>query len=235
MISEQTEMKLRRLGLDGMAEAYNRQRSGPTVLPWASTNAWPCWSTGSGNTRRTRRCSGAWLCEAAAERRPGGYRLGGPARPAPRARRPTGHRGLAAPSPALPHHRTHRVGKSWIACALAQKACRDGYRVLYLSAAKLFRDLLAASSDGSLSRFIRRLTRPHLLVVDDWGMDTVRRSQYRDFLELLEERHDKGPCSSPANCRPMTGTSWWTTPPSPTPSSTGSCTAPTASAWTGNR
>ena len=69
------------------------------------------------------------------------------------------------------------VGKSWLACALAQKTCRDDYRVLYLSPAKLLRDLLAASSDGSLSRFIRRLTRPHLLVLDDWGRDTVRRSQ----------------------------------------------------------
>jgi len=83
------------------------------------------------------------------------------------------------------------VGKSWLACALAQKACRDGYRALYTYSPKLFRELLAANADGSLSKMIRRLARLDLLVIDDWGMEVAKRSQYRDFLELIDERHGR--------------------------------------------
>ncbi len=84
------------------------------------------------------------------------------------------------------------AGKTWLACALAQRAYRDGFRVLYLRAAELFHDLHVASSDGSLARAIRRLTRPRLLVIDEWGAESVRLSQYRAFLELIAERDGKG-------------------------------------------
>ena len=60
-------------------------------------------------------------------------------------------------------------GKSFIACALAQKACRDGYSALYVRAAGLFRDLALARADGSLRSFLARLNRIDVLVVDDWG------------------------------------------------------------------
>ena len=193
MICEQTDMKLRRLGLDGMAEAYSDQRRSPgnAVLGFDERLAMLVdrqWEHQE-NLALQRRLGYAKLRQSAA--------LEDIDWEAPRGLR----RELVAQLATgdwLRHHRhclitgPTGVGKSWLACALAQKACRDGYRVLYLSAARLFRDLLAASSDGSMSRLIRRLTRPHLLVIDDWGMDTVRRSQYRDFLELLEERQDKG-------------------------------------------
>jgi DNA replication protein DnaC len=81
------------------------------------------------------------------------------------------------------------IGKSWLACALAQKACRDGYRALYTYSPKLFRDLLAANADGTLSKLIRRLGKLDLLVIDDLGMEVAKRNQYRDFLELIDERH----------------------------------------------
>jgi DNA replication protein DnaC len=84
------------------------------------------------------------------------------------------------------------LGKSWLACALAQRACRDGYRALYTYSPRLFRELLAANTDGSLSKLVRRLGRLDLLVVDDWGMEVAKRNQYRDFLELVDERHGKG-------------------------------------------
>ena len=58
------------------------------------------------------------------------------------------------------------IGKSWLAQALAQKACRDGYRVLYRPAAKLFRDLHQAQADGSVSRYLPTLTKVDVLVVD---------------------------------------------------------------------
>ena len=81
------------------------------------------------------------------------------------------------------------AGKSYLACALAHKACRDGYKALYTYAPRLFRDLYSASADGSLHRFLRRLSRFHLLVVDDWGLEQSRRSLHRNFLEILDERY----------------------------------------------
>ena len=84
------------------------------------------------------------------------------------------------------------LGKSWLACALAQKACRDGFRAFYSYAPRLFRELLAAEADGSFTRLVRKLTRIDLLIIDDWGLEVVKRSQYRSLLELLDERHGHG-------------------------------------------
>ena len=81
------------------------------------------------------------------------------------------------------------VGKSWLACALAQKACRDGYLVLYTRAAALFRDLALARADGSLRNLLARLSRVDALVVDDWAMAPMQESERRDFWEICEERY----------------------------------------------
>ena len=62
------------------------------------------------------------------------------------------------------------VGKSFVACALAQKACRDGYSALYTRAQSLFRDLAMARADGSLRNLLARLARIDVLVIDDWAM-----------------------------------------------------------------
>jgi hypothetical protein len=62
------------------------------------------------------------------------------------------------------------VGKSYLASALAQKACRDGYAVYYTRAAALFRDLNLARADGSLGQLLKRLNRIDVLVIDDWAM-----------------------------------------------------------------
>jgi DNA replication protein DnaC len=80
------------------------------------------------------------------------------------------------------------VGKSYLACALAQKACRDGYRTLYFYAPKLFRDLLAGQADGSLPALLKKLAKARLLVIDDWGLEKAAPAQYRDFLEILDDR-----------------------------------------------
>jgi DNA replication protein DnaC len=80
------------------------------------------------------------------------------------------------------------VGKSYLACALAQKACRDGYRTLYFYAPRLFRDLLAGQADGSLPALLKKLAKAHLLVIDDWGLEKAAPAQYRDFLEILDDR-----------------------------------------------
>lgn len=81
------------------------------------------------------------------------------------------------------------VGKSYLACALAHKACRDGYRALYFYAPKLFRELQAGQADGSLPALLKKLAKASLLVIDDWGLEKASAAQYRDFLEILDDRH----------------------------------------------
>lgn len=81
------------------------------------------------------------------------------------------------------------VGKSFIACALAQKACRDGYSALYLRAAALFRDLALARADGSLRQLLARLSRIDVLVIDDFCMAPMVEPERRDFWEICEDRY----------------------------------------------
>ncbi|MGJ5814506.1 ATP-binding protein [Paludibaculum fermentans] len=69
------------------------------------------------------------------------------------------------------------VGKSYLACALAHKACRDGYSVFYTRAAALFRDLALARADGSLRSLLLRLGKIDVLVVDDWAMSPLVESK----------------------------------------------------------
>jgi len=81
------------------------------------------------------------------------------------------------------------VGKSFLASALAQKACRDGHLVLYTRTAALFRDLALARADGSLRNLLARLSRVDVLVVDDWAMAPLQETERRDFWEICEERY----------------------------------------------
>jgi DNA replication protein DnaC len=83
------------------------------------------------------------------------------------------------------------IGKSWLAQALAQKACRDGYTVLYRPAPKLFRDLLIARADGSLSRMLEGIARTDVLVVDDFAMAPLNEQERRDFLEICDDRYNR--------------------------------------------
>lgn len=80
-------------------------------------------------------------------------------------------------------------GKSFLAGALAQKACRDGYSALYVRAASLFRDLALARADGSLRSLLARFSRIDVLVVDDWAMAPLSESERRDFWEISEDRY----------------------------------------------
>jgi len=81
------------------------------------------------------------------------------------------------------------IGKSYLACALAQKACRDGFLVLYIRASALFRDLALARADGSLRNLLARLARVDVLVVDDWAMAPMQEAERRDFWEICEDRY----------------------------------------------
>ena len=82
------------------------------------------------------------------------------------------------------------VGKSYIASALAQKACRDGYSVFSTRAAALFRDLNLARADGSLRTMLARLARTDVLVIDDWAMAPLTEAERRDFWEICEDRFE---------------------------------------------
>jgi len=81
------------------------------------------------------------------------------------------------------------VGKSYLACALAHKACQEGFRALYLRAPRLFDDLAMAKGDGRYRKILAAYARLDLLVIDDWGLVNLTEEQRRDILEILEDRH----------------------------------------------
>ena len=83
-------------------------------------------------------------------------------------------------------------GKTYLACALGHQACRDGHRVLYYYAPKLFRAMQSAQADGSLMKLLKKLAKASLLVIDDFGLVSATGKQYRDLLEVLDDRHGQG-------------------------------------------
>jgi DNA replication protein DnaC len=80
------------------------------------------------------------------------------------------------------------VGKTYLACALAQKACREGYSVVYARTSDLFHDLTLAHVDGTYRKRVAALGRTDLLVLDDWGLAPLTAEQRRDLWELLDDR-----------------------------------------------
>jgi DNA replication protein DnaC len=81
------------------------------------------------------------------------------------------------------------IGKTWLARAFGQKACRDGYTALFIKASELFRDLATARADGSHGKLLYRLGRIDVLIVDDWAMAPLADIERRDFLEICDERY----------------------------------------------
>jgi len=81
------------------------------------------------------------------------------------------------------------VGKTYVACALAQHACRRGYRAIYRRASRLFDELTMARADGSYARLLGKLARTDILVIDDWGLTPSRDTERQDLLEILEDRY----------------------------------------------
>jgi DNA replication protein DnaC len=84
------------------------------------------------------------------------------------------------------------VGKSWLACALGHKACRDNHSVLYQRIPRLFADLALARGDGRYPRLMRALGGVKLLILDDWGLEPLGAEQRHDLLEIVEDRHGRG-------------------------------------------
>lgn len=83
------------------------------------------------------------------------------------------------------------LGKTWLACALAHRACSEGLTTQYIRIPRLFGALAMARADGSYERVMRGLSRTDLLIFDDWGQ-ALAEQERRDFREIIEERYDRG-------------------------------------------
>jgi len=81
------------------------------------------------------------------------------------------------------------VGKTYLACALAHKACLQGYSTLYFRLPRLLQELGIAKADGRYDKILKTLSKTQLLLVDDWGLKPLVKEQGHDLLEILEDRH----------------------------------------------
>lgn len=80
------------------------------------------------------------------------------------------------------------LGKTWLACALGQSACRQGFSVFYTRFSRLLEELRIAHGDGSFGRRLQQLARTDLLILDDWGIAPIGQLERTDLLELLDDR-----------------------------------------------
>ncbi len=80
------------------------------------------------------------------------------------------------------------AGKTWIACALANQACRQHHSVLYRRMPELVEEFAAIRGTGAHARLMRRLKRVDLLVLDDWGLQPFAPESRRDIFEIVEFR-----------------------------------------------
>jgi len=83
------------------------------------------------------------------------------------------------------------VGKTYLACALAQKSCREGFSARYVRVGRLVSEFAAARLDGSYLQKLRALSQVDLLVLDDWGVTPLTDDNRRDLLEILDDRYDR--------------------------------------------
>lgn len=82
------------------------------------------------------------------------------------------------------------VGKTWLACALANHACRQGYTSLYLRVPRLVEELTIAHGDGRYVKLMAQLAKVDVLLLDDWGLAALTDSARRDLLEIVDDRHE---------------------------------------------
>lgn len=82
------------------------------------------------------------------------------------------------------------TGKTFLACALAHKACLEGYSSHYLRLTRLLQELSIAKGDGRYKKLIYQLSKIDVLILDDWGLNSFNDEQRRDLLEILDDRHN---------------------------------------------
>lgn len=190
MLNEPTMTKLYEMKLNGMAEAYQEQRASSTVADLSFEDRFAMlverqWIWKENRSLMTRLCYAGLKQPAAIEDLD--FRDSRGLKRSIIEQLATGewverHQNVIVTGPT-------GCGKTFVACALAHKACRQGHRALYFYAPKLFRALYLAQADGSLPGLLKKIAKARLLVVDDWGMAKVEERQYREFLEILDDRH----------------------------------------------
>jgi DNA replication protein DnaC len=80
------------------------------------------------------------------------------------------------------------VGKTYLACAFGQQACRHGYRTVYRRIPRLFPELTLAHGDGTYPTLLARFARVDVLILDDWGLAGLTEAQRQDLLEIFDDR-----------------------------------------------
>ena len=83
------------------------------------------------------------------------------------------------------------VGKSYIGCALAHKACLEGYTSVYYRAPRLLSEIETAHADGRYARVLQAIAKIDLLIIDDWGLSKLNSQEERELLEVMEDRYEK--------------------------------------------
>lgn len=84
------------------------------------------------------------------------------------------------------------TGKTYLGCVLGQAACERGISVRYFRSSRLLEALSVAHADGSYGNLMSQLQKAQILIIDDWGLEILKRTQRTDLLDVLEDRHDRG-------------------------------------------
>ncbi len=84
------------------------------------------------------------------------------------------------------------IGKSFLACAFVERACRRGFTGYYLRAPRLIHELAVARGDGSYARLLMKLAKLDLLAIDDWLLHPLKESERRDLMKVIEDRAERG-------------------------------------------
>src|SRR5438309_5569131 len=191
MLNQQTNEKLCTMRLRGMADAFTQQQEDPQTMQLSFEERFALLVDRQWNWRQNR----------ALERRLKDARLQGPACiedidfRATRGLDKQVVRSLTHDSDWVRRHQhifllgPTGLGKTFLARAFGQKACRDGFTAYFATAAQLFRELEMARADGSYAKRLRALGQADVLIVDDWAMAPLAEAERRAFLEICDERY----------------------------------------------